>query len=603
MVDIAPASTTSSATAESLHGTTAAVDATVSPTAVDVDGIAATSVETTLPTLAVDLPAASPSESGSVRAEATLAADTATDRVNTSRHAAVPMLVANVPTVAVEATQSVESLPVPARLAPDARAASDGRSSSKPVEMALVPVQLGLGDDLVTEVPALEEADDANAGATPERRPAVAAAEASAARQRAALAQDATPTEWKTLAAPFEISPSPMVAVDDRLAADAAAPGDLVPALPMFEAASVMLADLDLHLPRQVAPPTSPYEQRSEKVREEMVTQGGGDRETEKAVRLALAWLARHQSDDGRWSSRYFDRGCGQCGGASKVDSDIALTGLSVLCFLAAGHAPGGDSEYGRVVERGVRYLLGRQASSGDLMGDESMYSHGIATMALAEAYGMTADPRLAGPVRMAASFIYEARNRSVGGWRYDPGQAGDTSVLGWQVMAVKSAERAGVEVPVSAYRVAADWLRKVRDPWQPGLYSYQPRRRVTPTMTAEGMFVQQLLGAERDEQHMRESAAYVLEHLPSWADNPNTYYWYYATLALFQHGGEEWSRWNELMKEELVAQQHADGRLAGSWDPEGKWATVGGRVYQTALCCLTLEVYYRYLPLYVVED
>jgi hypothetical protein len=134
------------------------------------------------------------------------------------------------------------------------------------------------------------------------------------------------------------------------------------------------------------------------------------------------------------------------------------------------------------------------------------------------------------------------------------------------------------------------------------GLYAYQPGREVTVSMTAEGLFIQKVLGRNRDEPRMRESVAYVLDHPPDWEREPNTYYWYYATLALFHHQGEPWERWNEALIEQLIENQHRTGQSSGSWDPVGEWARVGGRVYQTALCTLMLEVYYRYLPMFLQD-
>jgi hypothetical protein len=93
-----------------------------------------------------------------------------------------------------------------------------------------------------------------------------------------------------------------------------------------------------------------------------------------------------------------------------------------------------------------------------------------------------------------------------------------------------------------------------------------------------------------------------LLANLPTWDRIQSTYYWYYATLAMYQHGGKEWDTWNEAIKTQLLANQHTRGELAGSWDPDDVWAGVGGRVYQTAICTLSLEVYYRYLPLYLDE-
>jgi hypothetical protein len=176
----------------------------------------------------------------------------------------------------------------------------------------------------------------------------------------------------------------------------------------------------------------------------------------------------------------------------------------------------------------------------------------------------------------------------------------GDTSVLGWQIMALTSAKRAGIEVPQESFSVARHWLDLVERSSPPGLYAYQPQRQVTPAMTAEGMFVRQLLGADREDPRMRGSASYVLQHPPQWEPEANTYYWYYATLALFQHQGRPWQQWNEAVKEVLVENQRTADRVAGSWDPQGQWADVAGRIYQTAMATLTLEVYYRYLPSFV---
>ena len=361
--------------------------------------------------------------------------------------------------------------------------------------------------------------------------------------------------------------------------------------------------DLDLKLPTRTALTPDIYKQRAPDRRQELVQTMGGSEETERAVAMALDWLARHQSPDGRWDGARFDDRCGECGGGTQVDVDIALTGLALLCFLGTDQTHFNEGPYQEVVDRGLSWLVKQQRPGGDLMGQESMYSHGIASIALAEAFGMTGDPSLVEPVQSAIRFIYAARNTSVGGWRYAPGQVGDTSVLGWQMMALTSARRCGLDVTGEAFDVASNWLNLVTSPNRPGLYAYQPDREVTPAMTAEAMFVRQLLGRTRRDQDMQESADYLLQHPPNWDANLNTYYWYYATLALYQHQGDEWERWNEQVKDQLVAHQRTDGLATGSWSPEGDWAEVGGRVYQTAICALTLEVYYRYLPSFLSAE
>jgi hypothetical protein len=336
-----------------------------------------------------------------------------------------------------------------------------------------------------------------------------------------------------------------------------------------------------------------------EQAKQDLVNRMGGSEATEKAVAAALNWLAAHQSRDGHWDGDGFDRRCGECGGETDLEVDVGLTGLALLCFLGANHTSQQDGPHREVVERGISWLLKLQASDGDLRAEETMYSHGIAAIALSEAYGMTRDPRLKEPVQQALRFIEAARNTTVGGWRYDPGQVGDTSVLGWQVMALKSGQMAGIAVSSDTFAAAGAWLEKVSTPNRPGLYAYQPQRRASYAMTAEGFFVQQLLGRAHDEPRMVASAEHLGRRLPKWDESLDTYYWYYATLALFQHRGKTWERWNAALTRELVAHQESAGRAAGSWAPRGKWADKGGRVYQTALCTLMLEVYYRYLPLY----
>ncbi len=357
--------------------------------------------------------------------------------------------------------------------------------------------------------------------------------------------------------------------------------------------------ELQLALPAEESAPENPYVQRNSEARMDIVERMGGSAETEQAVTTALQWLASHQSRDGRWDADGFDRGCGACGGVTSVAADHALTGLSLLCFLGAGHTHQKDGPYRDAVQRALTWLLSQQRRDGDLRGEETMYSHGIATLALSEAYGMTGDFRVRDAVQRAADFIDQARNQTVGGWRYDPGQSGDTSVLGWQVMALRSASLNGCRVSPENFGSARVWLHRVSDRGHAGRYSYQPGRKPTPSMTAEGMFVQQLLGMAPAHPAMQGSVKYILQNLPNWQSQPNTYFWYYASLALFQQQGEAWERWNESLRGQLTSHQRKDGRAAGSWDPVGEWADVGGRVYQTALCTLMLEVYYRYLPLF----
>jgi hypothetical protein len=359
----------------------------------------------------------------------------------------------------------------------------------------------------------------------------------------------------------------------------------------------------DIKTPQDVAPAENPYPQRAEEIRKELVKRGGGSEATEKAVALALEWLSKHQSADGRWAARDFSKSCGECDGRGKFDTDVATTGLALLCFLGADHTHMKEGKYREQIQRALDWMLTQQLEDGDWRGGETMYSHGIATIAVCEAYAMTSDLKLKPAVKNAIDYIWMARNRSVGGWRYEPGQVGDTSVLGWQVMALMSAKRAGFFVPAEAFEMARHWLDLASTPARPGLYAYQPGQRFTNSMTAEGMFIQQLSGRDRNEDRMSDSADFLMQNLPVWRSDQSSYFWYYGTLALFQHQGEHWKRWNNSLTAQLLANQQTEGHEAGSWDPIDNWAKIGGRVYQTALCTLCLEVYYRYLPMYAAVE
>jgi hypothetical protein len=333
----------------------------------------------------------------------------------------------------------------------------------------------------------------------------------------------------------------------------------------------------------------------------------GGSQDTEAAVVAALKWLAEHQGRDGRWDADQFEagrevmiNGHDRRGAGSHADSGI--TGLALLALLAHGntHLKG---EHPQSVQRGLEWLLSIQGADGNLADDatiyERMYCHAMATCALSEAYAMSGDDRLAAPVRQAIGYCIRAQDRVGGGWRYQPGDAGDTSQLGWQVMALKSAQLAGIEVPSETRNGMVRFLKNVASGTHGGLASYKPGHRVTHTMTAEALVCRQFIGMGRNNPASNEAGDYVLTSLPGDGEE-NVYYWYYGTLGMFQLQGNYWKTWNKAIQDSLLGSQRTDGQLRGSWDPDRVWGAYGGRVYSTALSCLCLEVYYRFLPLYV---
>jgi hypothetical protein len=230
------------------------------------------------------------------------------------------------------------------------------------------------------------------------------------------------------------------------------------------------------------------------------------------------------------------------------------------------------------------------------------MYSHAIAAIALCECYGMTGDPSLRRPAQLATDFIVSAQDPKSGGWRYRPRQFADTSVVGWQVMALKSAQMAELNVPEKTFDAAQRWLDSVAGNKQRlGQFAYQGNR-YNAAMTAEALLCLEYLDADRGSEPLLQGADYLLENLPK-KGRESSYYWYYGTQAMFHLQGDHWQRWNDAIHPLLIATQSQKGPTAGTWDPRDQWEKRGGRIYATSLRVLMLEVYYRHLPIYQVIE
>jgi hypothetical protein len=340
---------------------------------------------------------------------------------------------------------------------------------------------------------------------------------------------------------------------------------------------------------------------------------------TERAVAAGLVWLARHQNADGSWSINHtHSKKCidGTCTGAGQSESRAGATALGVLPFLGAGvtqvdqfkDPSGRRLPYHLTVRNALRWLVAHQKENGDLSGGEhTMYAHGLATIALCEAYGMTYDPAVGRAAQQAVQFIQSGQNDR-GSWRYQHGTAdGDTSVFGWEIMALKSAQMAGLSVDPERLQRGRKWLSLVAaagdgTSQSGGQFAYTPGARPTPCMSAVGLLITQYLGAPRSDPTLTGGVQYLMTNLPRVEDR-NIYYWYYAAQVMHNMSGPDWDTWNRNTRRILIETQCQSGCAAGSWDPHAPtrdaWGAQGGRLMVTSLSCLTLEVYYRYLPLY----
>ncbi len=181
---------------------------------------------------------------------------------------------------------------------------------------------------------------------------------------------------------------------------------------------------------------------------------------------FALEWLANHQLEDGSWSFDHRKGACqGRCGNPGSLGGQACncATGLALLPFLGAGqtHKKG---KYSKNVYRALLYLRTQQKPDGSFREPGgSMYSHGICSLALCEAYAITEDKSLQRPAQAAIDYIVMAQDRVRGGWRYSPKQPGDTSVTGWQLMALRSAQMASLKVPPQTLAGANNFLDTVQ--------------------------------------------------------------------------------------------------------------------------------------------
>jgi hypothetical protein len=325
------------------------------------------------------------------------------------------------------------------------------------------------------------------------------------------------------------------------------------------------------------------------------LSSAGGTRHAERAVVDALQWLARHQNADGSWTQDGFRKHCSDksCTGAGAIKDDVGTTSLGILPFLAAGQTQKAKGQYQKNVEKSLTWLVRQQKADGDLRGGTTMYAHGLATLVLSQAYAMTGDKELGTAAQKAVDFIQTAQHKTNGGWRYQPGMEGDTSVFGWQISAIRAAQVAGLNVSDDCLANARKYLKSAAVGDNGERFKYMPTNpQATPSMTAVGLLGSRYLGAKPDEPRMTAGVKYLLEHSPDLRAR-NCYYWYYGAQVLHA----PWDVWNRQARKVLVDSQVRDGCAKGSWDPmkpvPDMWGPVGGRITVTSLSVLSLEVTY----------
>jgi hypothetical protein len=345
-------------------------------------------------------------------------------------------------------------------------------------------------------------------------------------------------------------------------------------------------------------------EGRGAKARGQMIAKYGGNAGSEAAVAAALKWLAVHQLQDGGWNfdHRVSPACAGKCDHQGSLpQARNAATAMALLPFLGAGQTHK-EGTYKATVAGGLAYLVRNMKPKAGGAGalDESggsMYSHGLASITICEAYAMTHDKMLMVPAQASINYIVYAQDPIGGGWRYQPRQPGDTSVVGWQLMALKSGHMAYLNVPPNTIRGTIKFLDTVQADGG-SAYGYTSPGKGSAT-TAIGLLCRMYLGWKHDNPALERGVKSMSASGPS---KNNMYFNYYATQVMRHYEGDVWEKWNTAMRDWLVNSQSKTGHTTGSWFIADGHGEKGGRIYSTSMATMILEVYYRHMPIYAKQ-
>jgi len=297
--------------------------------------------------------------------------------------------------------------------------------------------------------------------------------------------------------------------------------------------------------------------------------------EVERIYERGLRFLAAAQAEDGSFPGNY--------GG------EPAAAALAMLAMFAHGDDPN-YGPYAKPIKRDLDFILSHVNPQTGYIGN-SMYNHGFATLALAEAYGAVQDSRIAPALKKAVELILTSQERNpFKAWRYTPdSQDADSTVSGACFVALAAARNAGLRVPDKAIDGALKFYSDCQSPGDGGIAYLPGAGRNGGATTAIGVAVYAYA-------RKRELPVFIraLKSLKQTGEAPNGggypfYFEYYASQALFQADVKAWETWNEKRVKQLIDTQNEDG----SWD-----AGLGSGI-STAFALLSIALNYRYLPIY----
>jgi prenyltransferase beta subunit len=301
-----------------------------------------------------------------------------------------------------------------------------------------------------------------------------------------------------------------------------------------------------------------------------------------ESIDRGLRFLVERQREDGTFVSR-------------NMGSNPAVVALGGMAFLASGSSPG-RGPYGENIDRAVDYLIRHTQPSGficppDQASHGPMYGHGFATLYLAEVYGMSHRPDLRQKLVAAVDLIVKSQNRE-GGWRYQPQpDDADISVTICQIMALRAARNAGIEVPNQTVDACIEYVRKCQNP--DGGFSYMLNQRSSMfPRSAAGIVALNSAGIYEGPE-IERGLAYLDQFPPrtTQINNQSHYFYgqYYASQAMWNAGGERWQNWYTGIRDSLVNTQ----------SPGGAWTDGVAPEYATAMACIVLQLPNNAIPIF----
>ncbi len=366
-----------------------------------------------------------------------------------------------------------------------------------------------------------------------------------------------------------------------------------------------------------------------------------------RVVLKALLWFLTTQENDGFWSCSknnpfHNNFGLPHFAGYEDLWYDISVTGLTILAFTSAGINHYDKNIFGKVISKSKEWILSNQSENGSIDMKETpkevimgkykepisrnkhgslsvahIYNHNISLYALTDLYLVSFDKSLLSSIirayKYSITFKYPVVNIP---------KALNLDDIGPSIFAIiayillnKSGVIKDKESIKNIYKYIG--LIEEKETGQTYMLSPVPKCLGNYDSTATFLTIKGLLGMKKNKYKSIEKALeFLYPHLPVWHsfykipkgdpksiaesffndnDIVNEFYWLFGSFAFRFYDKKHFYKWYKKLAKVLQGNQRDFGIYFGSFDPEGPWAKVGGRVYMTSMAVLALQVPYLF--------